>query len=69
MTNLNTLQLPVIQYFNYYFNINNKFHFKDHHNLVLSKAINQFNLLRRTCHFVKNPSKHQTLYVYDKKFV
>ena len=43
--------------------INNKFNFKDHRNLILSKAINQFNLLRRTCHFVKNPSKRRTLYL------
>ena len=43
--------------------INNKFNFKDHRNLILSKAINQFNLLRRTCHFVKNHSKRRTLYL------
>ena len=43
--------------------INNKFHFKDHRNLVLNKAINHFNLLRRTCHFVKNPGKRRTLYL------
>ena len=43
--------------------INNKFNFKDHRNLILSKAINQFNLLRQTCHFVKNPSKRRTLYL------
>ena len=30
---------------------------------VLSKALNQFNLLRRTCHFVNNPSKKRTLYL------
>ena len=43
--------------------INNKFNFKDHRNFILSKAINQFNLLRRTCHFVNNHSKRRTLYL------
>lgn len=33
-----------------------------HQSVVLSKALNQFNLLRRTCHFVNNPSKKRTLY-------
>ena len=43
--------------------ITNKFHFSNHQQEVLSKAINQFNLLRRTCHFVKNSRKRRTLYL------
>ena len=43
--------------------ITNKFHFSNHQQVVLSKAINQFNLLRRTCHFVKNSHKRRTLYL------
>ena len=43
--------------------ITNKFHFTNHHHDILSKAINQFNLLRRTCHFVKNIQKRRTLYL------
>ena len=43
--------------------ITNKFHFTNHHQEILSKAINQFNLLRRTCHFVKNSHKRRTLYL------
>ena len=43
--------------------ITNKFHFTNHHHEILSKAINQFNLLRRTCHFVKNSQKRRTLYL------
>ena len=34
-----------------------------HQTVILSKALSQFNLLRRTCHFVKNPSKKRTLYL------
>ena len=30
---------------------------------MLAKALSQFNLLRRTCHFVKNHSKKRTLYL------
>ena len=43
--------------------ITKKLNWSHHHNVVLSKAINQFNLLRRTCHFVKNPTKKRTLYL------
>ena len=43
--------------------ITNKFHFTNHHHEILSKAINQFNLLRRTCHFGKNSHKRKTLYL------
>ena len=39
------------------------FSFKTHQNYILSKAITQFNLLRRTCHFVNNSSKRRTLYL------
>ena len=34
-----------------------------HQDAILSKAISQFNLLRRTCHFVLNPTKKRTLYL------
>ena len=34
-----------------------------HQDLILSKALSQFNLLRRTCHFVKNSTKKRTLYL------
>ena len=43
--------------------ITDKFHFTNHHHEILSKAINQFNLLRRTCHFVKNSHKRRTPYL------
>ena len=43
--------------------ITNKFSFTTHQNEILSKAIKQFNLLRRTCHFVNNPQKRRTLYL------
>ena len=43
--------------------ITNKFYFSNHQQVVPSKAINQFNLLRRTCHFVKNSHKRRTLYL------
>ena len=39
------------------------FSFKTHQNYILNKAITQFNLLRRTCHFVNNSSKRLTLYL------
>ena len=39
------------------------FSFKTHQNYILNKAITQFNLLRRTCHFVNNSSKRRTLYL------
>ena len=37
------------------------FSFKTHQNYILNKAIIQFKLLRRTCHFVNNSSKCRTL--------
>ena len=41
--------------------ITSKFKFSNHRQEILSrhliKAPNQFNLLRRTCHFVKNSQK------------
>ena len=40
-----------------------KFCFKAHQNYILSKAITQFNLLRRTCHYVNNTKKRRTLYI------
>ena len=40
-----------------------KFCFKAHQNYILSKAITQFNLLRRTCHYVNNTKKRCTLYI------
>ena len=43
--------------------ITSKFNFSNHQQVVLSNAINQFNLLRRTCHFVKNSHKRRTLYL------
>ena len=43
--------------------ISNRFRFNDHHKEILSKAVNQFNLLRRTCHFIKNKQKRKTLYL------
>ena len=43
--------------------ISNRFSFNDHHKEILSKAVNQFNLLRRTCHFIKNKQKRKTLYL------
>ena len=43
--------------------ITDKFDFSNHQQEVLSKAINQFNRLRRTCHFVRNSHKRRTLYL------
>ena len=43
--------------------VNEKLNWSRYHNVILSKAITQFNLLRRTCHFVKNPVKKRTLYL------
>ena len=43
--------------------VNEKINWNQHHSEILSKATNQFNLLRRTCHFVKLPSKRRTLYL------
>ena len=36
---------------------------KAHQDYVIKKATTQFNLLRRTCHFVKNIKKRRTLYL------
>ena len=43
-----------------------KFCFKAHQNYILSKAITQFNLLRRTCLYVNNTKKRRTLVVYKQ---
>ena len=43
--------------------VTNKFSFTNHHNEILSKATKQFNLLRRTCHFVNNTQKRRTPYL------
>ena len=43
--------------------ITSKFKFSNHRQEILSKVINQFNLLRRICHFVKNSQKRRTLYL------
>ena len=43
--------------------ITNKFKFNNHRQEILSKALNQSNLLRRTCHFVKNSQKRIALYL------
>ena len=43
--------------------VNHKLNWKSHCQLILSKATSMFNLLRRTCHFVKNPAKKRTLYL------
>ena len=43
--------------------ITSKFKFSNHRQEILSKALNQFNLLCRTCHFVKNSQKRRTLYL------
>ena len=40
-----------------------KFSFKAHQAFILNKAVTQFNILRRTCHFVKNSKKRRTLYL------
>ena len=40
-----------------------KFTCKAHQDYVIKKATAQFNLLRRTCHFVKNIKKRRTLYL------
>ena len=41
--------------------ITSKFKFSNHRQEILSNALNQSNLLRRTCHFVKNSQKHRTI--------
>ena len=42
---------------------NNDFSFKPNQTYILNKALTQFNLLRRTCHFANNSSKRRTLYL------
>ena len=39
------------------------FSFKLHQTYILNNAITQFNLLRRTCHFINNTCKYRTLYL------
>ena len=34
-----------------------------HHDFICKKASRQLSLLRRTCHFVKNPNKKRSLYI------
>ena len=43
--------------------INKKLNWNYHHDYVLAKATNIFNLVRRTCHFVKSTNKRRTLYL------
>ena len=43
--------------------INVKLNFNQHCSEVLSTATNKFNILRRTCHFIKNKKKKRTLYL------
>ena len=43
--------------------VTSKFSFKAHQTYILNKAVTQFNLLRRTCHFVNNVRKRRTLYI------
>ena len=37
--------------------VTSKFGFKAHQTYILNKAVTQFNILRRTCHFVNNKRK------------
>ena len=43
--------------------IHKKLKWNTHHDILLSKATNIFNLVRRTCHFVNNTRKKRTLYL------
>ena len=43
--------------------LSNRFSFNNHHKEIPSKAVDQFNLVRRTCHFIKNSQKRKTLYL------
>ena len=43
--------------------VHEKLKWTNHQAAILSKALCQFNLLRRTCHFVKNRHKKRTLYL------
>ena len=40
-----------------------KFNFKAHQTFILNKALTQFNILGRTCHFVNNSKYCRTLYL------
>ena len=40
-----------------------RFNFKTHQDYIINKATTQFNLLRRTCHFIGNTKKRRTLYL------
>ena len=40
-----------------------KLNFKTHQDYIINKATTQFNLLRRTCHFIGNTKKRRTLYL------
>ena len=43
--------------------VTSTFSFKSHQTYILNKAVTQFNILRRTCHFVNNNGKRRTLYI------
>ena len=43
--------------------VNSTLKWGTHQQFILSKANNMFNLMRRTCHFVKNSTKRRTLYL------
>ena len=43
--------------------VNPSFNFADHHNVLLSKANQQFGLLKRTCHFVNDIKRKRALYL------
>ena len=43
--------------------INSSFDFTDHIDALISKANQQFGLLRRTCHFVKDIRRRRSLYL------
>ena len=40
-----------------------RFNFKTHQDYIINKVTTQFNLLRRTCHFIGNTKKRRTLYL------
>ena len=42
---------------------NHKLSWTNHCNMVVHKANNQFNLLRRTCYFINNPKQRRALYL------
>ena len=43
--------------------VTSRFSFEAHRTYILNKTVTQFNLLRRTCHFVHNSRKRRTLYL------